>query len=59
MNHKPKSLLSPSLYLDKIDALVKSPDSPLSVIPAKAGHIVKHQRYPVFSNSSGLPFARE
>jgi len=29
------------------------------VIPAKAGHLVKRERYPVFSAISGLPFSRE
>jgi len=41
------------------DELLKSPDFLFIVIPAKAGHVVKHQRYPAFSTIPGLPFSRE
>jgi len=43
----------------KHDELVISQNLPFYVIPAKAGHVVKPQRYPVFSTGSGLPFSRE
>ena len=35
------------------DDLVKIPKSTFPVTPAKAGHAVKLQRYPVFSMASG------
>jgi len=41
------------------DGLSKSQDFPFFVIPAKSGHKVKHQRYPAFSNSSGLSFSND
>ena len=41
--------------LTNIDEPVKSQMSSSSVIPAKAGHEVKHRAHPVFSIGSGLP----
>jgi len=41
------------------DELIGSLKFQFYVIPAKAGHLVKRERYPVFSMISGLPFSRE
>jgi hypothetical protein len=41
------------------DEVVKNHQPPVTVIPAKAGHAVKRQRYPVLSNSYGFPPSRE
>jgi hypothetical protein len=43
----------------KIDEVVKSHQPPVNVIPAKAGHAVKRQRYPELFDNNGFPPSRE
>ncbi|MFV9645608.1 MAG: hypothetical protein ACNYWU_07300 [Desulfobacterales bacterium] len=37
-------------YKEITDIILRSQKIPFSVIPAKAGHVVEHQRYPVLSS---------